>query len=46
MASQAGTVGATVAPGAAKAGASRYYLRFDRVDRMMHALLMITFIGP
>jgi cytochrome b subunit of formate dehydrogenase len=45
MASQAGTVGATVAPGAAKAGASRYYLRFDRVDRMMHALLMITFIG-
>jgi cytochrome b subunit of formate dehydrogenase len=23
----------------------RYYLRFDRIDRAMHALLMITFIG-
>jgi cytochrome b subunit of formate dehydrogenase len=33
----AGTVGGRVA--------SRYYRRFDRVDRVMHACLMITFIG-
>jgi cytochrome b subunit of formate dehydrogenase len=33
------------APGAASAGTNRYYLRFDRIDRLMHALLMITFIG-
>jgi cytochrome b subunit of formate dehydrogenase len=25
--------------------ASRYYVRFDRIDRTMHAFLMITFIG-
>ena len=28
-----------------KAPRGRYYRRFDRVDRVMHAFLMITFIG-
>jgi cytochrome b subunit of formate dehydrogenase len=31
------------APGAS--GAKRYYLRFDRIDRVMHALLMLSFLG-
>jgi len=33
------------APGAGAAAAQRYYLRFDRITRVMHALLMFTFIG-
>jgi cytochrome b subunit of formate dehydrogenase len=34
-------------PGAAQAGgvAYKYYQRFDRIDRVMHAFLMTTFIG-
>ncbi len=35
-------------PGAAKAAAPaahKYYERFDRIDRVMHAFLMTTFIG-
>ncbi|HEX4942776.1 MAG TPA: hypothetical protein VFV55_00380 [Usitatibacteraceae bacterium] len=35
-------------PGAARAGrnaAHKYYERFDRIDRVMHAFLMTTFIG-
>jgi cytochrome b subunit of formate dehydrogenase len=40
----------TAAPGAATPRdahslAGRYYRRFDRVERVMHALLMVTFIG-
>jgi cytochrome b subunit of formate dehydrogenase len=31
--------------GALRNAASRYYVRFDRIDRTMHAFLMITFIG-
>ena len=44
MASQA-RIPAGTAPMAAKAAPGRYYLRFDRIDRAMHAALMITFIG-
>ena len=33
------------APRAATAVAGRYYLRFDLLTRVMHALLMFTFIG-
>ena len=33
------------ARGALRSAASRYYVRFDRIDRTMHAFLMITFIG-
>jgi cytochrome b subunit of formate dehydrogenase len=33
------------APAAGQSRAQRYYRRFDRIDRAMHALLMITFIG-
>ena len=40
----------TAAPGTAASHAAgtrtdRYYRRFDRVERVMHALLMVTFIG-
>jgi cytochrome b subunit of formate dehydrogenase len=45
MASLTGTAAGTGAPGVAKAGTQRYYQRFDRIDRLMHAALMITFIG-
>jgi cytochrome b subunit of formate dehydrogenase len=31
--------------GVARAASARYYVRFDRIDRTMHAFLMITFIG-
>jgi cytochrome b subunit of formate dehydrogenase len=31
--------------GVARAAATRYYVRFARIDRIMHAFLMITFIG-
>jgi cytochrome b subunit of formate dehydrogenase len=30
---------------AARSSPRRYYLRFERVDRVMHALLMVSFIG-
>ena len=37
---------ATATPmAAAPAAPHKFYQRFDRVDRAMHALLMITFIG-
>jgi len=36
---------ATTLPAAAAAPRHKYYQRFDRIDRVMHALLMITFIG-
>jgi thiosulfate reductase cytochrome b subunit len=37
---------ATTIPAAAAAPLKhKYYQRFDRIDRVMHALLMITFIG-
>ncbi len=32
-------------PRSTSAPRARYYLRFDRIDRVMHAFLMITFIG-
>jgi cytochrome b subunit of formate dehydrogenase len=35
----------TGAAQAARPAAHRYYQRFDRVDRVMHAFLMTTFIG-
>jgi cytochrome b subunit of formate dehydrogenase len=35
----------TAAPQAAETRIGRYYQRFDRVERAMHALLMVTFIG-
>jgi len=44
MASQIQTPQGAVSA-AARPEAGRYYLRFDRIDRTMHALLMITFIG-
>jgi cytochrome b subunit of formate dehydrogenase len=44
MASQLETAGG-VAAGPEPAGKHRYYQRFDRIDRVMHAFLMITFIG-
>jgi cytochrome b subunit of formate dehydrogenase len=40
---------ATQTPGLARgrslAGEKRYFERFDRIDRVMHAFLMVTFIG-
>ncbi len=36
---------ATTLPATAAAPKHKYYRRFDRIDRVMHALLMITFIG-
>jgi cytochrome b subunit of formate dehydrogenase len=36
---------ATVLPSSPAATAGRYYLRFDLLTRVMHALLMFTFIG-
>jgi cytochrome b subunit of formate dehydrogenase len=36
---------ASALPGATRSVATRYYRRFDRIDRTMHAFLMITFIG-
>ncbi|HTP99475.1 MAG TPA: hypothetical protein VMN56_09120 [Casimicrobiaceae bacterium] len=36
---------AVAARRALRSAASRYYVRFDRIDRTMHAFLMITFIG-
>ena len=36
---------ATAIPVAQAAPKHKYYQRFDRIDRAMHALLMITFIG-
>jgi cytochrome b subunit of formate dehydrogenase len=43
MSSVGSTAGGLTA-GAARA-ATRYYRRFDRVERVMHAVLMFTFIG-
>ena len=36
---------ASAAASARERAATRYYLRFDRIDRTMHAVLMLTFIG-
>jgi cytochrome b subunit of formate dehydrogenase len=36
---------ASAAAGAVRGAATRYYVRFDRIDRLMHAILMVTFIG-
>jgi len=45
MASHANTLPAAPAPAAAAAAGGRHYRRFDALDRVMHALLMISFIG-
>jgi cytochrome b subunit of formate dehydrogenase len=41
----AGVVAGSPPVGAARPAPRRYYVRFDRIDRTMHAFLMITFIG-